>query len=54
MNIFFEPNILQNLQLSEDESRHAIKVLRLSAGDLLYVVDGIGNFLRKHVRNMCA
>jgi 16S rRNA (uracil1498-N3)-methyltransferase len=44
MNIFYEPNILQNLQLSEDESRHAIKVLRLSAGDLLYVVDGIGNF----------
>jgi 16S rRNA (uracil1498-N3)-methyltransferase len=44
MNIFYEPNIQQNLQLNEDESRHAIKVLRLSAGDLLYVVDGIGNF----------
>jgi len=44
MNIFFEPNIKQNLCLNEEESRHAVKVLRLSAGDLLYVVDGKGGF----------
>ena len=46
MNIFYEPNIKEILRLNEDESRHAIKVLRLSAGDLLTVVDGRGGFYK--------
>jgi 16S rRNA (uracil1498-N3)-methyltransferase len=51
MNIFYEPNIKQNLCLNEEESRHAVKVLRLSAGDLLYVVDGRGGFYTCKVKN---
>ena len=46
MNIFYEPNIKQTLRLNEEESRHAVKVLRLSVGDLLYVVDGVGGFYK--------
>lgn len=44
MNIFYGRDIKQTLHLNEEESRHAVKVLRLSAGDLLYVVDGKGGF----------
>jgi 16S rRNA (uracil1498-N3)-methyltransferase len=51
MNIFYEPNIKQTLRLSEDESRHAIKVLRLSAGDLLTVVDGKGGLYKCQIKS---
>jgi 16S rRNA (uracil1498-N3)-methyltransferase len=51
MNIFFEPQIKQNLCLNEEESRHAVKVLRLSVGDLLNVVDGIGGFYTCKIKN---
>jgi len=51
MNIFYEPQIKQNLCLNEEESRHAVKVLRLSAGDLLYVVDGNGGFYTSKVKS---
>ncbi len=50
MNIFYEPNIKQSLLLNEDESRHAIKVLRLSVGSKLYIVDGKGGFYTCEVR----
>lgn len=46
MNIFYEPNIKETLCLNEEESRHAVKVLRLLGGDLLYVVDGKGGFFK--------
>ena len=50
MNIFYEPNIKQTLRLNEEESRHAVKVLRLSVGDLLYVVDGVGGFYKCQIK----
>ncbi|MCU0471707.1 MAG: 16S rRNA (uracil(1498)-N(3))-methyltransferase [Arcicella sp.] len=50
MNIFYEPKIKETLKLNEEESRHAIKVLRLSAGDLLHVVDGKGGFYKCQVK----
>jgi 16S rRNA (uracil1498-N3)-methyltransferase len=50
MNIFYEPNIKEILRLNEEESRHAVKVLRLSAGDLLYVVDGKGGFYKCQIK----
>lgn len=50
MNIFYEPNIKQTLKLNEEESRHAVKVLRLSAGDLLNVVDGKGGFFKCQIK----
>lgn len=50
MNIFYEPNIKQTLLLNEEESRHAIKVLRLSVGSKLYIVDGKGGFYTCEIR----
>jgi 16S rRNA (uracil1498-N3)-methyltransferase len=43
MQLFFEPNILQNQCLSEEESRHAVRVLRMREADKLSVLDGLGN-----------
>jgi 16S rRNA (uracil1498-N3)-methyltransferase len=45
MHIFYTPDIISNtLILSEEESKHCIKVLRLDTGSLLHLVDGIGGF----------
>jgi 16S rRNA (uracil1498-N3)-methyltransferase len=50
MNIFYEQNIKETLRLNEEESRHALKVLRLSPGDFLYVVDGKGGFYKCQIK----
>jgi 16S rRNA (uracil1498-N3)-methyltransferase len=50
MNIFYEPNIKQTLCLNEDESRHAVKVLRFAAGDFLTVVDGKGGMYKCQIK----
>lgn len=42
MNQFYAPNILTDPVLPEDESHHAVKVLRLQAGDSVIVMDGQG------------
>lgn len=42
--MFYEPNILETNQLSEEESRHCIKVLRQKVGDKIEIVDGKGNW----------
>jgi 16S rRNA (uracil1498-N3)-methyltransferase len=39
---FYYPNIRENSQLSEEESRHCIKVLRMKEGDRLTITDGKG------------
>ena len=45
MQIFYTPDInLETYILSEEESKHCIKVLRLDSGSLLYLVDGNGGF----------
>ena len=45
MHIFYTPDIdSENYILSEEESKHCIKVLRLNSGDSLYLVDGKGGF----------
>ena len=45
MHIFYTPDINSDTYiLSEEESKHCIKVLRLEAGNLLYLVDGKGGF----------
>ena len=44
MQLFYAPDItLPEYTLSEEESRHAIKVLRLKTGDTLHITDGVGN-----------
>lgn len=42
MHQFYQPDIATTLTLDEEESRHAVKVLRLTEGDLIEVVDGQG------------
>lgn len=46
MQLFYLPEITGNLiTLPEDESKHCIRVLRLSKGDEIQIVDGKGNFV---------
>jgi len=43
MQVFYAPEIKNiTYQLTEEESKHAIKVLRLEAGDEICMIDGIG------------
>ncbi|HPW90456.1 MAG TPA: 16S rRNA (uracil(1498)-N(3))-methyltransferase [Paludibacteraceae bacterium] len=42
MTLFYAPDIVQNPFLNEEESLHCTKVLRLKAGDVVHVIDGIG------------
>ena len=45
MQLFYAPDItLPEYTLTEEESRHAIKVLRLKTGDTMHITDGVGNF----------
>jgi 16S rRNA (uracil1498-N3)-methyltransferase len=45
MQIFYTPDISGlEFTLTEDESKHAIKVLRMVTGDPMHLVDGKGNF----------
>jgi 16S rRNA (uracil1498-N3)-methyltransferase len=45
MQIFYTPDIAgMEYFLSEDESKHAIRVLRMNEGDAIYLVDGKGTF----------
>ena len=44
MHLFYTPDINgETYVLNEEESRHCIKVLRLSLGDIVYLTDGRGN-----------
>ena len=44
MQLFYAPDIvLPRYTLGRDESRHAVKVLRLGVGDTLHITDGRGN-----------
>jgi 16S rRNA (uracil1498-N3)-methyltransferase len=46
VNIFYTPELAneKTYTLSESESKHAIRVLRLKDGDVLTLVNGIGSF----------
>ena len=44
MQLFYAPQItLPEYTLTEEESKHAVKVLRLTVGDTLHITDGQGN-----------
>ena len=44
MQLFYAPDItLPEYTLSEEESRHAVKVLRMTVGEHLHITDGRGN-----------
>lgn len=44
MHIFFAPTFPEQLSLSEEECKHAFRVLRLKAGDKIEVINGRGSF----------
>lgn len=49
IHLFYAPEIEQTQQLPQDESVHAVKVLRLTEGDRLLVCDGRGTFFEAEV-----
>lgn len=47
MNLFFSAEIDKNfITLSEDESKHVVKVLRAEQGDIIFVTDGNGRLFK--------
>ncbi len=51
-HFFFVPDAANSLELPEEEAKHAVRVLRLSAGDSLFLTDGEGNFYRAVVSDV--
>ncbi len=50
MQLFYAPDFVSpEYTLSEEESRHAVRVLRFGVGDTLYITDGRGNLFRCEV-----
>ncbi len=47
--MFYAPDIATTLTLPEQESQHAVRVLRLAVGDPLQVIDGRGNLYDCHI-----
>jgi len=51
MALFYVPNLSAGMVLPEEESQHAVKVLRLQVGDTIEVVDGVGGFYHARITN---
>ena len=46
---FYVPDAAQQRELPADECQHAVRVLRLTAGDELFLMDGVGTYYRAQV-----
>lgn len=51
MTLFYCPTLATAAVLSEEESQHAVKVLRLQSGDEIIVVDGVGGYHKARITN---
>ena len=51
MALFYVPTLSAGNVLPEEESQHAVKVLRLQVGDEITVVDGTGGFYKANIIN---
>lgn len=50
MQLFYQPEIVNGIHhLDVDESRHAIKVLRLKVGQEIHLIDGLGTFYTANI-----
>jgi RNA methyltransferase, RsmE family len=49
--LFYAPNLLHENILPEEESQHAVKVLRLKTSDEIEIVDGKGVFCNARITN---
>ena len=47
--MFYTPDIETSLFLPEEESQHAVKVLRLQAGDRIELIDGKGGYYKAEI-----
>ena len=46
---FYVPDAAQATELPPEEARHAVSVLRLKAGDEIFLMDGEGSFYQANV-----
>ncbi|MCF0191827.1 MAG: 16S rRNA (uracil(1498)-N(3))-methyltransferase [Prevotella sp.] len=46
---FYVPDAQNNIELPEDEAKHAVSVLRLQVGDEIFLIDGEGSFHRAEI-----
>lgn len=51
MYLFYAPDIAKEYVLPEEESKHAVRVLRLQSGDEIDVVDGAGSYYKARITN---
>jgi len=52
MNIFYTPDLTgKSYTLSEEESKHCVRVLRLQLGDVIHLVDGKGGYYQAKISN---
>ncbi|GGH11414.1 16S rRNA (uracil(1498)-N(3))-methyltransferase [Mucilaginibacter phyllosphaerae] len=54
MQLFYTPDInpaLSQYFLSEEESKHAVRVLRLNAGDVVTLIDGKGGLYKAEIKD---
>jgi len=50
MFVFYSPDITRDIySLNEQETKHCLKVLRLSKDDIIYLVDGKGGFYKAKI-----
>jgi 16S rRNA (uracil1498-N3)-methyltransferase len=50
MHLFYTPDISgETYTLTEEESKHAVKVLRLKTGDIIHLIDGVGGFYKAEI-----
>lgn len=52
MSLFYVPDIADSWELSQEEAAHAIRVLRLQAGDRLEITDGAGSLYPTRVASV--
>lgn len=52
MHYFYTPDINHDLyRLSEEESKHCVRVLRLGEGDIVVLLDGAGGYYEARIEN---
>ena len=54
MHLFYTADIQPDqsqYQLSEEESKHAVRVLRLNVGDRVQLIDGVGGFFEAEIQD---
>lgn len=53
MHLFYAPDIATpHYTLSEEEAKHSIRVLRLTVGDTVYLIDGVGGFYTARIADI--